>query len=77
MQIQKHEVDSIKRSTWIPYCKLIAKTVKEKLTDIEQLTDIEYTVTLIGAKEPYNYFNINRPCAVGKSMFVCLSGDII
>ena len=62
-QIQKHEVDSIKRDKWIPARQLVAKS------DKEQLTDIEHIVTLIGAKEPFNYFNINRPCSIGKAMF--------
>ena len=72
-QIQKHEVDSIEQGKWIPARQLVAKS------DKEQLTDIEHTVNLIGAKEPFNYFNINRHCAVGKSMFrsrVCFSGDM-
>ena len=63
MQIKKHDVDSLKQGKWIPTCELNASS------DKEQPTDIKHTVKLIGAKAPSNWFKIDKPRGMGKSIF--------
>ena len=66
MQIRKDEVDSFKKGKWIPSCQLVAKN------EGEHLTDIDHSVTLIGAKKPHDYFNIGITCTLGKSHIACV-----
>ena len=55
-QVKKENVDSYKPGKRIPRCELFAKFKPET----RPIPDLEYRVQLIGAKEPYNTFHIER-----------------
>ena len=57
LKITKAEVDSFKPGKRIPSCHIKAEWTKQS-----KPPRLKYTVTLQGAKQPSNYFNIDLDC---------------